>query len=236
MENKKKHNSGILVGILIGIIITLLVGICLFATGTISFNSTTSNDDGQNSENKQTDNSNIISSDDYDADTIAKEKMPAAISLANQDHNAMTYCGGFEQDDTIIVDTDDEYAKITMDASSKFKTLDELRNHLKKNISEELINKYFKTKENSYLEKNGKLYCQSAHKGFEWILVRNEDRINEDNPIEYTILNKRQDSFDVKIEVKYGFMGSDERDQLITINATITKTNSNWLVTKYEQM
>ena len=30
-------------------------------------------------------------------------------------------------------------------------------------------------------------------------------------------------------------MGSDERDQLITIDATITKTNSNWLVTKYEQ-
>ena len=232
---EKKNNSGMLVGILIGIIITLLVVGGLFATGTIGFKTSTTTDNGQTSENNQTDNSNITSSDDYDAESIAKEKMPVAISLVNQEHNAMTYCGGFEQDDMILVDTDVEYAKITMDASSKFKTLNELKNHLKENISEELINKYFKTKENSYLEKDGKLYCQSAHKGFEWIFVRNEDRINEDNPIEYTVLNKKQDSFDVKIEVKYGLMGSDERDQLITIDATITKTNSNWLVTKYEQ-
>lgn len=55
MENEKK-NGGMLVGILIGIVLMLLVVVCLFATGTISFKETTTNDNGQTSENNQTDN------------------------------------------------------------------------------------------------------------------------------------------------------------------------------------
>ena len=48
---EKKNNSGILVGILIGIIIMLLVFIGLFATGNISFKSTSTGGNGQASNN-----------------------------------------------------------------------------------------------------------------------------------------------------------------------------------------
>ena len=50
---EKKNNNGVLVGILIGFIVALLVGICLFATETISFRTTTTNNNEQNSENNQ---------------------------------------------------------------------------------------------------------------------------------------------------------------------------------------
>lgn len=232
---EKKNNSGMLVGILIGIIIMLLVVGGLFVTGTIGFKTNANTDNGQTSENNQPDNSDITSSEEYDAESIAKEKMPVAISLANQDKIASTYCGSFKDDDVITVDTDVEYVKVIMDASSMFNTLEELKEHLRKNVSEELITKYFKTSDNRYLEKDGKLYCQLAHKGIEWIITHKEDKINDVNDMKYTISNKQSDSFNVNIEAKYGLMGSEERDQLITINATIAKTNSNWLVTKYEQ-
>ena len=52
---EKKNNSGILVGILIGIVITLLVVGGLFATGTVSFKTATTTDNGQTNENNQTD-------------------------------------------------------------------------------------------------------------------------------------------------------------------------------------
>ena len=62
MENEKKNNSGMLVGILVGIIIMLVVGIALFATGTISIktNATTgvkkTTDNEKTSENIQDNN------------------------------------------------------------------------------------------------------------------------------------------------------------------------------------
>ncbi|MBR3161631.1 MAG: hypothetical protein IKF19_02750 [Bacilli bacterium] len=66
METKKNNNE-ILVGILIGIIIMLLVLVGLFATGTISFKTTTINENGQASENKYEDTS------DTSNDTIEEE-------------------------------------------------------------------------------------------------------------------------------------------------------------------
>lgn len=229
MESQN-NNKGIIV-LLVVIIVILAVLCVLFATRTISLKSNTT----ENNQQTNTNDSQQTNDNDYEAEAIAKEKMPVAISLANQEHKAITYCGGFKDNDMIVVDTDVDYVKITMDASSKFNNLNDLKKHLKENISEELINKYFKTKENSYLEKDGKLYCQSSHKDIEWISVGNEDRINIDNPIEYTISDKKDNSFNVKVEAKYGLLGSYERNQTVTINSTITKINDNWLVTKYEQ-
>ena len=235
----KENNKGVIV--LLIVIIVMLVALCvLFATGTISLNvnSTNNNESSNNQQNinydKTIDNA-TTNKTDYDADAIAKEKMPIAVVIANQTKIGSTYCGNFDYSDQITVDTDVEYVKVIMDASSKFKTLNELKEYLAKNLSSDLINKYFKTKENSYLEKDGKLYCQSSHKGIEWISVANETDVNGKNPITYTILNKTENSFDVKIDAKYGLMGEEERNQLVTINATIVKENGNWLVSKYEQ-
>lgn len=233
MENQKNNKR--VIALLIVIIVILSVLCVLFATGTISFKS---NDVYNNEKNQTVNDNNQTNQDDinnYDAEAIAKEKMPVAISLINQEKNTSVYCGTFEDDDMIVIDTNVEYVKITMDASKKFTTLEQLKDHLKKNLSEELINKHLKTEENSYLERDGKLYCQRAHKGFEWLFIADEDKINENNPITYTISNQQQNSFDVTIEARYGLLGSTERNQLVMINSTITKINNTWLVTKYEQ-
>jgi len=232
MKQEKGKNTIIIV--LLVIVVALVAFIVLLLTNTINIrlnNNTNNGVEASGKDNTVDDNDAI----DYDAEAIAREKMPVAISLANQEKIDSVYCGAFVDDDMITIDTNIDYVKIIMDASSKFKTLEELKNHLKNNLSEEIINNYFKTKENSYLEKDGKLYCQRAHKGIEWIFTSNEDKINELNPITYTISNKQTNSFDIKIEAKYGFMGSTERDQLVTINGTIVKENGNWLVSKYEQ-
>lgn len=232
MKQEKGKNTIIIV--LLVIVVALVAFIVLLLTNTINIrlnNNTNNGVEASGKDNTVDDNDAI----DYDAEAIAREKMPVAISLANQEKTDSVYCGAFVDDDMITIDTNIDYVKIIMDASSKFKTLEELKNHLKNNLSEEIINNYFKTKENSYLEKDGKLYCQRAHKGIEWIFTSNEDKINELNPITYTISNKQTNSFDIKIEAKYGFMGSTERDQLVTINGTIVKENGNWLVSKYEQ-
>ena len=158
--------------------------IILFATGTISLNANSTNNNESTSNQQTSNNDNTIdnnntNNNDYDAESIAKEKMPIAISFFNQKKLGYIYCGNFDYDDTITVDTDIEYVKILMDASSKFKTLDELKKHLENNMSDDLIDEYFNTDEKSYLEKDGKLYCKSVHKGFEWISVMSEDKINE---------------------------------------------------------
>ena len=65
---EKKNSSGMLVGILIGIIIMLLVFIGLFATGTISFKTSTTNDNGQtigdNYEDAKDTSNNVIEEED----------------------------------------------------------------------------------------------------------------------------------------------------------------------------
>ena len=55
---EKKNNSGMLVGILIGLVIALLVVVGLLATGTIGFKTSTTTDNGQISENNQTNENN----------------------------------------------------------------------------------------------------------------------------------------------------------------------------------
>ncbi|MEE3343894.1 MAG: hypothetical protein VZS44_07390 [Bacilli bacterium] len=53
MKNEKKSN-GTLVGILIGLLIALIIGGCLFATGTISFKTSTTSDNEQTNDNQST--------------------------------------------------------------------------------------------------------------------------------------------------------------------------------------
>ena len=66
---EKKSNSGLLVGILIGIIIMLVIFIGLFATGTVSFKSTTTTDNKQTSENEQnSENNDDTANNDSKAD------------------------------------------------------------------------------------------------------------------------------------------------------------------------
>lgn len=238
MDNLEKENRKLKFIIILFSVLLLAFGFFYFYEKVIVGNGETSNNsmnkDTNVEDNKQNDNDVQNVDINYDAESIAREKMPTAISIANQNKIQSTYCGGFDNEDVIEINLDDQ-SFMLMDASSRFKTLNELKEHLKNNLSEELINQYFKTGDNEYLEKDGKLYCSRAHKGIEWLFTSDEDEINETNPITYTISNKQADSFDVKIEAKYGLLGSTERDQVVTIYSTIINENNNWLVSKYEQ-
>lgn len=76
MENEKK-NSGMLVGILVGFVIALLIGVGLFATGTISFKETSTNNNGQSSENSKSikvdESKDYVYDAEYEANTQYQE-------------------------------------------------------------------------------------------------------------------------------------------------------------------
>ena len=87
MENEKKNNSGMLVGILIGIIIMLVVGIGLFATGTISFKTTTTNNNEQTSENDKIDTTtNNIDSEKQNAFKYKGQSFIGYYQILNYDY------------------------------------------------------------------------------------------------------------------------------------------------------
>ena len=74
---EKKNNNGMLVGILIGLVIALLVGVGLFATGTIGFKTSTTSDNGQTSENNKSikidESKDYVYDAQYEANTSYQE-------------------------------------------------------------------------------------------------------------------------------------------------------------------
>ena len=87
-----------------------------------------------------------------------KNKFEFTFNYAN---SLITYCGEHEISERAS-DSGNFY-----NVSKEFSTYDEMKNHLKQYMSEDLINKVSKyniSKEN-YIEENGKLYCETFGKG-----------------------------------------------------------------------
>ena len=228
---EKKNNSGMLVGILIGIIITLLVVGGLFATGTIGFKTSTTTDNGQTSENNQTDNSNITSSDDYDAESIAKEKMPTVLSLAHQMEGQYTlyaYCGTRDRSD---LTKGNFYYSI----SKKYKMLSELKEYLNTIMTKEIYDKYFLNDSDKYIEQDGKLYC--AYAPTDGLVTRfmSEDSINNLDNLKYTVSNKTSSSFDAILSFTYSSEIEGVTNKEYKYTASFVKDNNNWLINFFEQ-
>lgn len=226
MENEKKNNSGMLVGILIGIIIMLLVFVGLFATGTISFKSTTTSDNGQTSESNETnESSNKLT--ESEAITIIKD-------LYNEDiryifNEKVSYCG--DKSDDSISSNGFTYYK-----SSKFHTFNELKEHLENYMTESLLNS---TSYNystvidgntitSYIEKDGNLYCNAWNKG------GNVERTNYSaDESTFKISNIDENSIDADIIAVYNWDGT--RKNNLQIKVTAVKQNNKWLLNTYKE-
>lgn len=212
---EKKNNSGMLVGILIGIILMLLVFIGLFVTGTISFKTTTTNDNVQTSENNQTDNNEDIKEmTKEDATNILKE---AADKIGNVS-NGYPYCGDnmvYDEVDVIL----DEHNISTHTASKDYISLNNMKDDLKKYMSEELINKYIN--DSYYIEKDNKLYCTTPHKGID---------LYDKNDSSYTVETFTNNEIIAKgIVVTHGPGTENKANVNILIN-----NNDNWQITKYD--
>ncbi len=228
MENEKKNNSGMLVGILIGIVITLLVVVGLFATGTIGFKTNTNVDNGQTSENNQINNNDETKEmTKEDALLIVKEKYKKfndfdSIRLASQ------FCGDSELNnpsgDVVW------YVK-----SKQFKTKEEAYNYYNTFVSKELIDKKVEELESgitkneqfpsAILEKDGSLYC--------WCKVTggfSDQIIDDKTTYEITEVTPSKITFTGNITRYEGY--ESDVGQPYNIEATLELINNNWVITR----
>lgn len=228
MGKRKKRKSNVATIIMIIVIVLLSLFVYLLATKRIDFNN--KNDDLVEDNTNIDNNKNNNDKDDKtiskeEAITISKEKMPVMISLANQKRGLYGYCGEFDEDADYLTVGDNTY-----DLSSKFKSIDEIKNYLSDYISDDLINEYFD--KDRYQEKDNKLYCMVAHKGVDLAYLRNENMINSRN-IQYSVLNLGSDSFDVEVVISYYSVGDNTPSNLLTISSKIEKIDGKYVVTKY---
>ncbi|MEI3252032.1 MAG: hypothetical protein V8R79_04435 [Candidatus Gastranaerophilaceae bacterium] len=228
MGKRKKRKSNVGTIIMIIVIVLLSLFVYLLATKRIDFNN--KNDDLVEDNTNIDNNKNNNDKDDKtiskeEAITISKEKMPVMISLANQKRGLYGYCGEFDEDADYLTVGDNTY-----DLSSKFKSIDEIKNYLSDYISDDLINEYFD--KDRYQEKDNKLYCMVAHKGVDLAYLRNENMINSRN-IQYSVLNLGSDSFDVEVVISYYSVGDNTPSNLLTISSKIEKIDGKYVVTKY---
>ena len=228
MGKRKKRKSNVGTIIMIIVIVLLSLFVYLLATKRIDFNN--KNDDLVEDNTNIDNNKNNNDKDDKtiskeEAITISKEKIPVMISLANQKRGLYGYCGEFDEDADYLTVGDNTY-----DLSSKFKSIDEIKNYLSDYISDDLINEYFD--KDRYQEKDNKLYCMVAHKGVDLAYLRNENMINSRN-IQYSVLNLGSDSFDVEVVISYYSVGDNTPSNLLTISSKIEKIDGKYVVTKY---
>ena len=228
MGKRKKRKSNVGTIIMIIVIVLLSLFVYLLATKRIDFNN--KNDDLVEDNTNIDNNKNNNDKDDKtiskeEAITISKEKIPVMISLANQKRGLYGYCGEFDEDADYLTVGDNTY-----DLSSKFKSIDEIKNYLSEYSSDDLINEYFD--KDRYQEKDNKLYCMVAHKGVDLAYLRNENMINSRN-IQYSVLNLGSDSFDVEVVISYYSVGDNTPSNLLTISSKIEKIDGKYVVTKY---
>ena len=151
-----------------------------------------------------------------DATSILKK---AADRIGNVS-NGYPYCGDnmkYDEVDVIL----DEHKLSTHSASKDYSSLNNMKDDLKKYMSEELINKYIH--DSYYVEKDNKLYCTSPHKG---------TILYDSNKSSYVI-----DSFTNEEIIASGTLSTyGEGDDYYTnkVNIEMKKNNDNWQITKYE--
>ena len=219
MKNEKK-NSGMLVGILIGIVLMLLVVGCLFATGTISFKETATNNNGQTSENSQTSESNNMLTES-EALSVLKSKVDFAEKYFTTFQNP---CGdGAEINTSIPQKNGMPYYE-----SKQYHTFNELNDSLLQYMSQNIINIRTQYTKDNYLEQNGKLYCYMIGGGS---LVGYQPEKTE-----YTITNITNNSITANV---ISYVESDdasmtEYNEKRNISVELTKNSDNWQITKYE--
>ena len=226
---KQDNNKGV-IALLVVIIVILAILCIMFATGTISLNTRTTNNNEQTTgnnqtninENQQTNNSN------YDAEAIAKEKMPTVLSFVKQESGIYTYCGNKDSSD---LTKGNYYYSI----SKNYKTLNELKNYLNSVMTKEIYDKYFLNDSDKYIEQDGNLYC--AHVGADGLAIHfsSEESINKLDNLTYSISNKTTNSFDATLSFIYSSEIEGITNKEYKYTASFIKENDNWLINSFSE-
>ena len=191
MENKKGNR---IIIILLSVVIILGVFIVLILTDTISLNG------------------NKMSKEDALKVVVTSSDKVGRVS------NGYPYCGDnmiYDEKDVII----DKNNISSHTASKDYKSLSEMKDDLKKFMSDELISKYID--DNNYIEKDSKLYCLSPHKGT--ILYDSENS-------NYSVKKITSDVIDAYGNLRTHSEG-DEYNTSVSIK--LKKVNNNWIITEY---
>ena len=242
-----KNKGNILIVLLMGIIIVILAVLCvLFATDTIKFNSKVINNSDQNTSISK---DNKASDDSISNQTIPNDMKKIAENLGDKLYknlysfnSAWVFCGENmkwnNEEDFIPYEETGMQSIHKYDVSQDFKTIEELNNYFKSFMSENLINKYYKTNSGTYaykngkyiyeiyLEKDGKLYCKNSNKDHGFIMY-------EKNDSNYRIVNYNKNKIDVVANVGYFEKGSDIVNESEVLSYSVIKENNNWIINSF---
>ena len=203
----KKNGNNTIILLLVIIIIILTVLCVLFATNTISFYNKTT---GENTNNTQ---EQIITEEE------ALSFLTGAAHKIGRISHGYPYCGenmAYDDKDAIY----DENKISTHNASVDYTSLSDMKNDLKKYMSDELISKYIN--DSLYIEKNQKLYCTVYHKGT--IIY------DKDNSI-YQVKDITDDTITATGTISTLSDGGDK--DTTNVDIEMKKENDNWVITKY---
>lgn len=243
---EKKNNNGIII-LLMGVIIVILVVLCvLFATGKVSFKTTTN-------ENQINDNDNVVDDmeesklSEVEATSIGKDLYDKATEIFST-WNMLPYCGysfvEIHNQKTINLGNNVFY-------ESSFNNIDELKNYLLNYLSSEIVESNINeeaqidlnkiTDYQNYIIYNNKLYCrQNSGKGWLSLYLGNYDiKVNniQDNKITYIISSYYAKDYDTtcNTDAYNGSLTNCPSESVIKkdTNFTIEKQNDKWIVTDY---
>jgi len=225
MENKK--NNTIIIILLTVLIMIALFGITLVVLNSKGIISLTSNNTSSTDVDEINGNSDNHVEEEKDEAVVNKsinfemavEIATAAANKVGLISNGYPYCGDnmtYDEKDVIL----DEHGLSSHTASKDYKSLNEMKADLKKYMSDDIINKYIK--DNYYIEKDSKLYCETPHKGGIFY-----DTVNSS----YNIT-----SFDENEIVAYGIMARHSEGDTYRndVNIQLKNNGSNYIITKYE--
>ena len=223
---EKKKNKKIIIILFTMLIMIILFGITLFILNSKGIISLTSNNTDGTIVNENSNNNNReeeakdepIINKSINAE-MAVEIATTAANKVGLISNGYCYCGDnmlYDEKDVIL----DEHGLSSHTASKDYKSLSEMKVDLKKYMSDEIINKYIK--DNYYIEKDSKLYCETPHKGGIFYDTANSS---------YNIT-----SFDENEIIAYGIMARHSEGDIYRndVNIQLKNNGNNYIITKYE--
>ena len=205
--NKKGNQNNTIILLLVIVIIILTVLCVLFATNTISLNN-------NKVRNTNTTQEQVITKDE------ALSFLTTVANKVGRISNGYPYCGEnmiYDDKDAIY----DEYQMSTHNASVDYTSLNDMKNDLKKYMSDEIINKYID--DSLYVEKNNKLYCTVYHKG---TIIYDKEHSS------YEVKNVTSDT--VVATGTISLMSDTGDYSTKNVDIEMKKDNDNWMITKYE--
>ena len=169
-------------------------------------------------DNDKTDK-NIDTSDHVELEDSVKDELKEVFKFVYDYYNSVgSYCGTISLDDEIEPQPNDIY-----NASTQYSSFNEMINHLKKYMTDNVIYGVNYMSADSYIEKDGKLYCPNFNKGgFEYEL---DSTIKYSKPYDEVIYTK--------IEAKVTY---DNYYETELYNVTFEQKNNSWVISSYEKI